>query len=96
MRLEQTIMTTIMLIVMGLLSGRAGYLWAEKNALEEAAYCEPPNPADCSKYGEVIDEWIKKYEESEDMWLQCQKDLARTQEELNHDIICTEEVCIPR
>lgn len=76
-----------------LLTFTIGYSLPERNVVEEGAYCDAPPPTDCSNYAESMEEWIAKYEESEDRWLQCQRDLARSQNELNQDIMCHEGTC---
>lgn len=47
----------------------------------------------CDRYQSMLDDWIKAYEEQEDIMLQCRSDLIRTQNELNHDIMCSDKVC---
>jgi len=63
-----------------------------QNVAEEGAYCNVP-PPDCSNYTNSIEEWVEKYEELEDGWLQVQKDLARCQNYQNIDSMCTDGTC---
>lgn len=89
----------IICVIFAGIGGWYGYELGQSNAknkiAEDKLYCNAPAPVDCSGYSAVIEEWIQENEKTEDMWLQCQKDLARTQEELHYDIMCTTGECLP-
>lgn len=55
-----------------------------------------PIVADCSRYINSMEEWIAAYDQQEKLLTQCQKDLVAAQEELNHDITCSDEQCTVR
>lgn len=48
---------------------------------------------DCNYFMKETDMWVKSYEDMEDQWLTCQRDLANCQEEMNHETICTDQQC---
>jgi hypothetical protein len=84
------------LLVTGLLAGLMGFVMSYRvgDFSSEPTYCEAPvNVVRESYLLEESTKWQKSYQEMENQWAQCTRDLIRVSEECNIDIICSDGTC---